>query len=58
VNANILLAHSIVNFDFLGGRCIDINLLTVLEFLHADLRTVVIRVQLALICGQRKRHQP
>ena len=56
MNANLLLAHSIVNFDFLGGRCIDINLLTVLEFFHADLRSAVICVQLALICGHRKRH--
>lgn len=58
MNANLLLAHSFVNFGFLGGRYIDISLLTVLEFFHADLRTVVIRVQQALIYNKRERHQP
>ena len=51
MSANHLLAHSIVDFSFLGGRGIYIGFLTLLKFFHPELRVVVLHIQLSLNDG-------
>ena len=52
MSANHLLAHSIVDFGFLGDRGIYIGLLTILKFFYPELRVVVFHIQLSLNDGQ------
>ena len=51
MSAHHLLAHSIVDFGFLGGRGIYIGFLTLWKFFHPEHRVVVFHIQLSLNDG-------